>query len=226
MWNAFVCLLKKDIRCLVRSGSVLCATFGFALLLVIVASFSFRQVGYGESELRHITPGILWTIFLFSGVICLNYSFLQEQENGSLRGVLLTGVDTMVVFFAKFLANVIFFVSLQIFSIVSLGFFLGVDLSGCLGSIVGLSILAAIGFIALGTLLSAISVTTTGREILLPLLLFPLLLPVVAAAVFLTREVLVLGSIDFGGFWFSLLCIFAVISFTLSSVLFGYVVRT
>ena len=87
-----------------------------------------------------------------------------------------------------------------------------------------LVLLTAAGFVAVGTLLAAIAVCTKGREIILPLVLYPISLPLIAAAVFLTRALLETGVLEFSGFWFVLICVFDVVSLTMSWLLFEYVV--
>ena len=218
-------LVKKDFRCLGRAAPQLVATLGFALLLVVVASFAFRQIGYGESDLQALTPGIVWLIFLFSGVIGLNYSFLTEQENDALHGVLLTPVDPFLVYLAKCICNVVFLVVVQLLVVLAHSLLFSVALVPLLMPLLLVIFLAAVGFAAVGTLLSAMAVHSRSREVLLPIMLFPLCLPLLAGAVFLTREVLASGSLDTGTFWFSLLCGFNVICLTLSWVLFEHVTR-
>jgi len=218
-------LFLKDTACILRAKHMLASCFGFSLLLVVVASFSFRQIGYGQDDLVSVTPGILWMVFLFSGVIALNHSFVSEVENKALVGVVLTRIDPGLIYLSKFAVNFLFVASLQIFAVVMHGLFFGVQMFPVVGEVIGISLLAAIGFSALGTILSSMAVITKGREIVLPLILFPLLVPLVAAAVFLTRGVLQTGAIDTESFWFTLLLVFDVISVVLSWLLFEHVVR-
>ncbi len=220
----FTSLWLKDVRCMWRSKQILTSTFGFALLLIVVSSFAFRTAGYGQEELKSITPGILWLAFLFTSVISLNHSFTHEREHDALTGVVLTGVDPSYIFFAKFFTNLLYLASLQLFLILTHALFFGADLMGSVPSLFLVSVLAAVGFIALGTLLSAVSAVTSGREIVLPLVLFPLAIPLVAAAVFLSRETLVSGVVPVENFWFHFLCLFDLISVVLSWALFGYAV--
>ncbi len=218
-------LLKKDIICLWRATPQLLATLGFALLLVVVSSFAFRQIGYGEEELKALTPGIVWLIFLFSGVLALNYSFLTEQENGAMQGVLLTPVDPALLYFSKFFSNLLFMVVVQLLVLFVHSLLFNVALHSVAGSLFLVVFLTAVGFAGLGTLLSAMAVCSRSREVLLPIMLFPLCLPLLAGAVFLTREVIASGSIEMSSFWFALVCGFDVISITLSWLLFEHVTR-
>ena len=219
----FWILVSKDFLCLWRSRHILVGTFGFALLLVVVASFAFRHVGAGQEELQAVTPGIIWIIFLFSGVIALNHTFMIEEENRAMLGVLLYPLDPSIVYLSKWLTNFLFLIVLQVCVIVAHGVLFGVELFGVFAELVFLSALATAGFSAVGTLLAGIAVCSKGREIILPVVLFPLLLPLIASVVYLTRELLFSGAIDFGDFWFVLLLGFDVIALVLSWALFEYV---
>lgn len=216
----FKLLVKKDLLCLWRARQVLLATFSFALVLVVVASFSFRQVGFGQSDLQAVTPGILWLIFLFAGVIALNHSFLIETENDALQGLLFSKVDPGTVFLAKFSTNFVFLFAIQIFTIISHALLFGVEIFSVIPALIFITALAAIGFIAVGTLLSAISVSTPGRDLVLPLILFPLCIPLLAGAVFLTRELLQGGVFPWTSFWLVLILAYDAIALVLSWCLF------
>ncbi len=221
----FPLLLKKEFHCLVRSRHSPIGLFVFALVLVVIASFAFRKVGYGQEELRQLTPGILWTVFLFCGVVTLNYSFLPEEEGGAMSGLLLTGIDPFPIYAAKFIANFAFLLILQTFVLIIHSVLFGVDYRGAFLPLFGLSGLVVVGFSGLGTLLSAISVSVPGRELALAILLFPLSLPLISAAVLLTQEVLRSGVLPSGDFWFLLVLCFDVISLALAWGLFEHLVR-
>jgi heme exporter protein B len=221
----FLRLLQKDIRCLLRAKEWLAAIFLFALVLAVLASFAFRQIGYGQDELRAVTPGILWIIFFFCGVVSLNYGFALEREFGALQGLLLGPIDPAAVYISKMLTGTGFLFLIQAFVVCVLTVLFGVELFSQTPALLLLSALSAFGFTALGTLLASISACVPGRDVLLPVLLFPLSLPLLSASVFVTREILAQGLIDYGGFWFLLVIGFDVVSFTLSAVLFEFAVR-
>jgi len=218
-------LLLKDFRCLCRRSEKVVATFGFALLLVVVASFSFRQIGYGQAQMLDLTAGILCLVFLFCGVLGLNQSFAFEHENSALRGLILSGFKPEQLYFSKFIVTFLFLLAVQLFVILCHGLLFGAEIFSYFLQLVFVTAMTAVGFTALGTLLAAIAAAVNGKDILLPLLLFPLSIPLLAAAVFVTRELLHGSGIEFMNFWFVLICAFDVISLALSWVLFEYVVR-
>lgn len=218
-------LVRKDVLCLLRARHIVVSTLGFALLLVVVAGFSFRQVGFGQRELADITPGVLWMVFLFCSVLGLNYSFAAEEEQGGLAGLVLTGVDPGQIYLGKFLTNFVFLGITYILVLIAHGLLFGVEYFDRFGSLVIVAVLFGAGFSALGTLLAGIAACSRAREVVLPLTLFPLTIPLVAASVLLCRGVLDTGGIDVTSFWFLLLCGFDVIAVVLSWALFEHVVK-
>ena len=221
----FRLLLIKDVLCLWRAKEELLGTFLFALLLVVVSSFAFREVGYGQVELKSVTPGILWLIFVFSAVLGLNHSFNFEIENRALTGLLIGPVEGITVFAAKFISNVLYILAVQALVIISHTVFFGVQVFHLFPEMMLLTLLGAVGFLSLGTLLSAIAVSTRGRELILPIVLFPLSIPFIAALVSLTRDLLASEVLAFSSVLFIFVCVFDVISLTLAAVLFEYVVK-
>jgi len=217
-------LIEKDFKCLLRRRETLTATIGFALILVVIASFSFRTIGYGEEELRVITPGVLWLVFIFFAVIGLNYTFAPEQDDRAIAGVLMSPIDPTLVFISKFIVNFIFLFSVQCGAILLHELFFGANISFAFGQIVFITFLGVLGFVAIGTLLSSISTAVRVRDVLLPLLLFPLSLPLIAGLVSITRTVLETGSIPYSSFWFSLILAYDVIALVLSWSLFEFCV--
>lgn len=220
-----VALIQKEARLFLRSRQWAVGLLVFALVLVVLCSFAFRRVGYGQAELRDLTPGILWTIFLFCGIVALSSSFLPEEELDAITGLLLTPADPAAMFLAKLIANVSVVFAVETLVIVLHSLFFGIDLFPVLPELMLLVLLVSIGFASLGTLFAAVAVAVRGRELVLPLMLFPLSLPLLAGAVFLTRAVLLTGAIPYRDFWFLLVVGFDVISVALSYSLFEFVVR-
>ena len=218
-------LLRKDLLLLWRSKHIIASMFGLALLLVIIASLAFRQIGYGQSELRDLTPGILWLIYLFIGAMTLNYAFIEEYEQGALQGLTLTPVRLETVYLSKFIANLLFTTALAAVCLIAHQLFFGVEYQAVLPQLFLIVVLCGIGFCALGTLLATIAGLSPGRDLLLPLLLYPLLIPLLAASIFVTREILETGLIPWTSFWFVLICCFDLISLALAAVLFEFAFR-
>jgi len=204
---------------------VITSSLGFALLLVVVASISLRASGFGEEELRTIACGISWVVYCFAGVVALNLNFVEESQDGALSAVMASGVEPVYPFVSKAFVNLVLLVGIHLLSNLALGVLLYEPMLYGLGSMLIISVLASVSFCSLGTLLSAIAGATKGREIVLPLILFPLSVPILLASVSLSREVFEGGALATDGFWFSLEVGLGIISLALSSVLFEFVTR-
>ena len=225
MDNVICALLMKDFKLALRARELLLGLVAFSVSSVVVASFSFRYIGYGEHELLLMTPGILWLIFLFASTVFLNQSFEFEREEEAVSALALLPFDSTLVFWSKTLTNTVFLILNQVLVLFVHGILFGAPVFSHFAGLVLIILLASFGFSCLGTLLSSISVRTKGREIVLPMLFFPMSLPLLAASVFLTRELLVNSVIPYTDFWFVLLCVYDVIVAASCSVLFEYVLR-
>ena len=217
-------LIRKDLLLLLKAESQVVSTLMFALVLAAVAAFSFRISGFGPEKTALLIPGILWIIFLFISVVALNQNMALEREGGALRAVLLTGVDPILVFHAKMSALMLFLFIVQTVVITAEGLLLGVDLGPAFTGLLLIALLLTLGIASLGTVLSAIAVVSRAREVLLPLLLFPLCIPLFAIALQLHRELLESGSISLAGVAGVLLLSFDAVAVAVSTVLFEYVV--
>lgn len=221
----FFALLQKELLILWRRPATLVAVLGLAVTLVVITSFAFRQIGQGVEELNGLTPGIIWSIFVFTGVVSLSHSFVSEEENRALQGVMISPVSPASVFLAKSVSQMVFLTGVQTVVMVLHSLFFNPALWSASVEMFAIALVVSVGFVALGTLLAGIAVTFNGRELLLPVVLFPLVLPLITAAVLLTRDILSNGSLDFNNFWLTVLVVFDVIAVTCGVSLFEYVVR-
>jgi heme exporter protein B len=225
MSGIFLNLVSKDLKCLFRSRLGIVSTAALSLLLIIVSSFAFRQIGFGPEEIKSVTPGILTLVLIFIATVALNHCYIWEQNNLALIGLLVSAKNTSAFFFSKLFTNLIFVMFLHILILIAHALFFGAEYFSLLPQLIGLSFLFLVGFVSLGTLLSAIAVSLKGREIVLPLILYPLIIPAIGAFVFLLKELLQIGQIDFGSFWFQMLVVFDLVALMMSWALFDYVVK-
>lgn len=221
----FVLLLKKDLVCIWREKRVVVGTCGFALALVVASAFSFLRIGVSQEQIIFLTPGIIVSIFLFSGVVGLNSSFLGEQENEALTAVLLTPVRPEWVYLSKFTSNALFLGLVQLLVFFAYSILFNLNLLPFFWPLLLVAALMIGGFCAVATLLSAVSVCAQSREVLFPLLLFPLLLPLLASSVFLIQTVLEQGEVAVSEFWLQFLAGFDLISMVLGLTLFEFVIH-
>lgn len=209
----------KDIRAELRTRETLGGMLVFALLVVLIFNFAFEL---SVDNVREVVPGVLWVTFTFAGVLGLTRSFILEKDQGSLDGLLLAPMDRSAIYFGKTCANVAFMLVVEIVMLpVSTVLFNQPLLSLPLVAVV---LLGTIGFAAVGTLVSAVSVNTRAREVMLPLLLFPISVPIVIAAVKLTAALLDPQLAD-PGVWWQMLIAFDAIFLAVSSVVFEYTVE-
>lgn len=212
-------LVLKDLSLEMRSREMLSSMFIFALLVVLVFSFSFDL---RVEEVSGVAPGVLWVAITFAGMLGLARSFVLERDQGCLDGLLLCPVDRSLLYLGKMLSNLTF-ISLTELVVLPLCFAL-FNLTFHL-LLLPILLLGTIGFSAVGTIVSAMTVHARAREVMLPILLFPLVLPALIAAVKLTGGVL--DGQPWGEIrnWMELLVGFDVIFMVISYLAFEYVIE-
>lgn len=214
-------LAEKDLRIELRGRQAFLTTLFFSLLILVILNFAFDP---GSLATREAAPGILWVALLFPGVIQLNRSFQMETEEGTLEGILLSPMDRGVLFLGKFLANWIFLLAVDLVTLVIFVIFYNFTFTPTLIWMLILIFLSSAGFTAVGTLFGAMVATIRTREVLLPILLFPIVIPVILAAVNGSSEVLLEEEFRFLSQWIKLLVAFDVVFLSASFVVFDYVV--
>jgi len=215
-------LAEKDLRIELRSRQAFLTTLFFSFLILMVFTFAFDPA---SDATREAAPGILWVALIFPGVIQLNRSFQSEREEATLLGVLLAPLDRGLIFLGKFLANWIF---LLVVDLLTLAIFMAVykfSLTSATPWMLLLILLASLGFSAVGTLFGAMVSSIRTREVLLPILLFPIVIPVILAAVNGSTEVLLGEKFRFFFQWIKILAAFDVIFLAASYLVFEYVVE-
>ncbi len=184
-WQAVSAITWKDIRAELRTKDIFSSMFVFALLAVIVFNFAFEL---RVPDMKMVLPGIVWVAVSFAGVLGLNRAFVIEQDKGSLAGLLLAPIDRSAIYFGKMLGNLLFMLIVEAVLLPLVMIFFNMSLLTPAHLLV--LFLGTFGFAAVGTLFSAIAVNTRAREVLLPILLFPVLVPVLVAGVNMTGNLL------------------------------------
>ena len=185
--NKISAVVWKDFVTEWKTKELFSSMFVFALLVILIFIFSVNLSLVNANE---IGPGILWVAILFSGTIGLNRSFMLEKENGCLQGLILAPVDRTALYFGKMISNLIFFLIMESFLLPLFMVFFNVDLVSHLLPLLFVIFIGTLGFCSIGTLLSSLSSNLKTREIMLPILLYPLMVPVVIGAVRMTSQVL------------------------------------
>ena len=215
-------LLRKDLQIEFRTKETLASLLMLSVLTLLILSFAFDPT----SELRaEAAPGALWVAVIFAAVLGLNRSFLIERENDCLHGLLLCPVDRGTIYLAKAVGNFLFTMLAQVAIVPVFVFFFNLPASPALAGVFLSLALGALGFAAVGTLFAAISVRTRAREVMLPLLLLPLLVPLFIAGVKVTGRVLAGKPLAEVAQWLNLMVGFDVIFLVVGWLLFEYAVE-
>ena len=213
-------ILWKDILYELRTKDIIVSVAVFVLLVLVIFSFAFDP---RAETVRSLAPGIVWVAFSFAGVLGLNRSFVLEKEKGCLDGLLLCPVPREVIFLGKMLGSFVFMVLVELLTLPIFSVLFNISLF--VPSFLLIALLATLGFVAVGSIFSAVAVNTKSREIMLSLLFFPIVVPVIIAAVSASGSIL--QNAPFGELrtWFQVLAAFDVIFLVVSSLTFEYAVE-
>jgi len=217
LFRAVFAIAGKDLRVEVRSRTAMVSALAFAALVLVIFNFA-RDAGSVSREA--LAPSVLWITFTFSGMIALNRSFALERENAALDGLLMAPVSRTALFLGKYLANLAFVFMVEAVTLPLFVLFFGADLSGILGGQVLTMVLATAGFVAIGTLFSAIAVRTRFAELMLPLLILPFLIPPVIGAVQVTSRLLAGRPMSEILGWLKILALYDLVFVTVCLLLF------
>ncbi len=176
--KATFAIVQKDLAAEFRSRELLSAMLVFSLLVIIIFNFALEL----DVKVRQsVTAGVLWTTFAFAGTLGLNRSMAVEKDRGCMDGLLLAPVDRAVIYFGKGISNLAFMLIVEAIVLPAYSVLYNVNLFQL--PLLGVILLGSIGYTAVGTLLSTMSVQTRTRDVLLPILLFPVTIPVLLSAV-------------------------------------------
>jgi heme exporter protein B len=161
-----------------RSRELLTAMLVFALLVILIFNFA---LDLDATTRKAATPGILWATFAFAGTLGLNRSMALEKDSGCFDGLLLAPVDRSAIYFGKLISNLVFMLIVEAVVLPVYSVLYNTNLFN--PGLVSVILLGSIGYVAVGTLLSSMAVQTRTRDVLLPILLFPVIIPILIAAV-------------------------------------------
>lgn len=215
-------IVLKDLSIELRSRQALLTTAFFALVILVIFKFSFDP---GEPAIDAAVPGILWVSLLFPGLVQLNRSFQLEEEEETVIGLLLSPLDSGSLYLAKLLSNWFFLLMVDLFILGAFILLFNPSLSWNLFWILVVLATVTWAFSAIGTLFAAMLSRLHSRDVLLPVLLFPIMIPVLIGAVSATRDVLGSGGGEPLFFWLRLLLGCDVIFAAAGWLVFDYVVR-
>ena len=217
--SATLAIAWKDVRLEIRSRDTIVSALIFGLIVVVVFNFGLNRT---PGSLAPVAPGLLWVAYGFVGVLAMNRAFAREQEQGALDGLLAAPVSRDAVFLGKMLGTLTFMLVIEAALLPVFAVMLDLPtLSPTLGLII---LLATVGFATVGTFFAAIAAQTRSREILLPVLFFPVIVPVIIAAVEATALALQGGPmLPVWTRWLPLLVVFDALFLVICPWIFGYV---
>ncbi len=217
-------ILWKDVRYELRSKQTWIGMGLFALLVLVIFNFAFDQRVDNKAA---VAPGALWVSFVFASLLGLGRTIAAERGGGggggegTMERLLLCPVDRKAIYLAKLMGNMLF---IGVVEIVALPIFAALfDVPLFTGALIPIVLLGTLGIAAVGTLFSAMAAATRARELLLPILVFPLIVPVVIGAVRATGTLLV--SVANEPPWLGLIVAFDVIFLSISMLTFEYVIE-
>jgi heme exporter protein B len=218
--SAIITILRKDLTVEWRSRQLVTAMLVFVLLVILIFNFALELDANARQD---VSAGVLWATFAFAGTLGLNRSMAVERDGRALDGLLLAPVDRSAIYFGKALANWIFILAVAVVTLPIYAALYNLDLAN--GGLLLVIALGAWGYSAIGTMLAAMAVQARNRELLLPVLVFPLIIPLLIAAVRASSSFLI--GLEMVYIWpsLNLLIVYAVIVPSLGLMFFDLIVE-
>ncbi len=213
-------VLWKDLRIELRTKDIFTSMAVFAVLALMIFNFAFEL---RVPDKTMVIPGVLWVTITFSGVLGLGRAFISEKDRGSMAGLLLAPVDRSAIYFGKMLASLIFILVMEVFLLPLMVIFFNANFISL--PLLLVLFLGTLGFAAVGTVFSGLAVNTRTREVLLPVLLFPVMLPVLMAGIRATIGFMEGDALADMMKWVNLLIFFDLLYLVVAYMTFDFVVE-
>ncbi len=210
----------KDIIVEGRSRQIVLPVLVFAVLVLVIFNFALSP---SSSDIPQLAPGVLWVSFTFAGVLSVNRSFVLENEQGSILGLMLSPLSREALFTGKMLSNFIFIAAVELVTVPVFSVLFNQELFPPMLLVV--MFLATAGFSAVGSIFAALAINTRFREIMLPLLMFPVVVPVIISAVKATEIILTSAPAGDMTKWLEMLVAFDLVFLLLAAIAFEYVIE-
>jgi heme exporter protein B len=220
-------IVRKDVRTELRSRQMVSSMFVFAVLVLLVFNFTLFL---DEARALDLGPGILWVAFVFAAVLGLNRSFAIEGENHCLSGLMMAPAPRSSIYLGKLLSNVLFILAMEAFVLPLFVVLFNLSIWEVLTAAELLTFLlvlalGTVGYAAVGTILAGVASNTTMRDVFLPVLLFPVSVPIVIGAAESTRLLFDENPDSTPWVWIRVLVVFAVVFLVVSWLTFEYVIE-
>ena len=210
-------IAAKDLRAELRTKEALNASLAFSMVILVLFSFAFDP---DSEQVREISGGLLWLVFSFAGALTLNRSFARETHNDCLDGLLASPAPASALFLGKALANYVLLLAVELASLPVFGLFYNINWARQIWSLLLVIALGAWALTAIGTMFSALTVNLRLRELMLPVLVYPIMIPALMAAMRLTSDLVAGAPVSSdNSMWLRMLVAFDVV-FTALAVVF------
>ena len=220
-FQTILVIAGKDVRAELRSRTALLSALVFAALVLVVFNFARDPTALSVPDLG---ASVWWVTFALAALVAMNRAFTVERENSAFDGLLLAPVSREAIFLGKLLANLAFVGTVELVTLPLFTLFFNLSLWPVLPGILGVTALATIGFVAVGTIFSAMAVRTRFAELMLPVLLLPFMVPPLIGAVQVTARLLAGRPLSEMLGWLRLLALYDVVFVTLCALVFPAVV--
>ncbi|MHA2067309.1 MAG: heme exporter protein CcmB [Candidatus Thorarchaeota archaeon] len=219
-WCKVIVITWKDALLEMRTREIIFSVLVFALLVIVIFNFAF---GASQELMVLVAPGILWVTFAFAGILSLNRSFISEKEEGCLEGLMVSPISREVIYIGKMLGSLLFMLIIEVITLTVFAFLFNLPVFSF--QLFVITILATIGFVAVGTMFSALAINTKAREMVLPILFLPIVVPIVIGAVKASGLALLGESWSELSSWLLIIGAFDVVFLVVSFLIFSYVIE-
>ncbi len=219
-WRKAFVIVWKDIVSEIRTKETISSVLVFAILVIVIFNFAFSA---NQETMLLVAPGILWVTFAFAGVLSLNRSFIVEKEEHCLEGLMACPISREVIYVGKMLGSLLFMLFIE--AIVLPIFALLFNLAVLSPQLITVTFLTTLGFVAVGTLFSALAVNTRAREMVLPILFLPIVAPIIISAVNATGLALSGEPWSSLSSWLAIIVAFDIIFLVVSFLVFTFIIE-
>ena len=220
--NTLAAILWKDIINELRTKEIIFSMAAFSVVLVVIFNFSLV---INKDNISHLVPSLLWISIIFVGTLGLSRTFAIEKENSAITGILISPVDRSMLYFAKVLSNLLYIIVIQLLLLFLFIVLFNINLKGNTMLLIVVMLLGAVGFSTLGTLFSTMAINTKLRELLLPVVLFPVIIPVIINVVKATSVIFNGGGYAQISPFLNILISFDIIFLVTSALVYEFVVE-
>jgi|TARA_B100002003_G_C14070503_1_gene515024 heme exporter protein B len=215
-------LAKKDLKIEFRNRSTLNLMFLFSFIILL--TFNFASDPF-STQLRDIAPGLLWFVLLFAGLLGISKTFIKEIDSGTIEGLKSAPISYNEILIGKIIYNLTLIIIIEIITFPLFMVLFNYTIAGNIFSTLAILTLGSIGFVVVGSFISALIIGVQNRGLMLQVIAMPLLIPVIISTILALREVMIFGKSIFDISEIIFIVGYVLIMATLSLLLFEYVLE-